>query len=339
MRYLHFIFGIIYLAYGFEVSAQATNANDREQAVRMREDALSHRETVITTQENDLKRRIRTIEKREEAVGARELVVSRREKALTFWEDTPKEELPSTTKPRIVGKYALVMDAKTGAILYEKSSSKKTAVASTQKLLTALLVLENGSLDKEITITKSDVYVTPTIIGVKPGQKYTRQELVEALLIRSGNDIARALARDHSGSVEEFARSMTNRALTLGMSQSQFKNPHGLTQNGQYSTAHDMGILARECLKHNFIKQCISTKTKPFYFNDGSKRTLKNTNKLLTRFDGCTGMKTGYTRASGNCLVSCAYRGEKEVISVVLGSNGSSIWNDSSALLNWGLGG
>jgi len=323
------------------VPADAPEDSDQiaaDEAAKLRDHALLHRESAALARENDLLRREKAIESREAAVAAREAVVTRREKAAGYWEDVPEVERPEWPAPSIVGKIGLVMDAATGAVLHEKGADVETAVASTQKLLTALLVIEKGGLDEEFEILREDTLVEPTIIGVKAGQRYTRRALVEALLIRSGNDIARALARDHSGSVEAFAEAMTARAKALGMESSVFKNPHGLTQTGQYSTASDMAILAREAMKHDFVRECVRTKSKTFRFSDGTTRTLSNTNKLLASMPTCIGMKTGYTRASGNCLISIGKKDDREVIVVVLQSSGSWIWKDSKVLLDWGLG-
>lgn len=244
--------------------------------------------------------------------------------------------LPDTRTPAVQAKRALVMDMITGRILFQKNARQQVAVASTQKLLTAYIATQAG-LSDPVTIAKTDTNVIPSKIYVKPGEKYTRRELVKALLVKSGNDVARALARDISGSQEAFATRMNQTARSLGMTQSNFLNPHGLTENGQYSTALDIALLARQVHKDPFLRQCMQTKSYTFVHSDGKNRTLTNTNKILTRLDYCTGMKTGTTNASGRCLVSSGIHNGKGVIAVVLGATSASIWDDSEALLRWAL--
>jgi len=302
----------------------------REQSLADREEALTIRERQISTLEAALRTR-------ESVVTAREAMISAREGFLGINETTPPTKKPRSPAPTIVGKYACVIDAISGTVLHEKDSQAKVAVASTQKLMTALLVVEAGDLDKKIVIQPEDVLVEPTIIGVKPGQSYTRRELVRALLIRSGNDIALTLARDHAGSIPAFAEKMNMRALSLGMVNTEFKNPHGLTVAEQGSTAYDMALLGRAAYAQPFIRDCIQTRSETFTFEDGSTRLLTNTNKVLTRLSSCNGMKTGYTNASGYCLVASAEKDTKALIVVVLKSNGTWVWKDTQVLLEWGM--
>jgi D-alanyl-D-alanine carboxypeptidase (penicillin-binding protein 5/6) len=248
-----------------------------------------------------------------------------------------RPNLPSVTTPSIKAQSAVVIDTITGRILFQKNARTQRAVASTQKLLTALCVYRAGPLSDPVTVQAADTEVEPSKIYVSAGENYTRQQLVQALLVKSGNDVAKVLARDVSGSEEAFVNYMNQTARSLGMTQSNFKNPHGLTEEGQYSTALDIAILAREVTKIPFYRQCMRTKEYTFTFPDGRTKTLTNTNKVLKRLPYCTGMKTGYTRASGRCLVSSGILNGKAVIAVALGSTSADVWDDSEKLLKWAL--
>ena len=245
--------------------------------------------------------------------------------------------LPVLPPPAVSGGSSLVIDAITGRILAGKNPDEMRAIASTQKLLTALLVIEDGDLSKKVTIQRSDTLVEPTKLYFKPGEIYTRRELLRVIMVRSANDAATALARDVAGSVEAFAERMTRRARSLGMRNSVFKNPHGLTEPGQHSTARDLAVLARAAYRQPFIRECMRTKQFTFVFNDGRTRTLTNTNKLLKNFAYTTGMKTGTTNASGKCLVSSAEYNGRVAIVVILKSTNARVWRDSEKLLRWAL--
>lgn len=242
--------------------------------------------------------------------------------------------------PDIVGKSAIVIDANARNVLYTKNADTRRQVASTQKILTALLSLEKG-LDGTVTVASSDTQVEPIKLYISAGQRYRRVDLITALLVKSGNDVARCLARDHSGSQENFAASMNAKAKRLGMRNSHFVTANGLTADGQYSTARDMGILALEGYSNRTIRSIVEKPSVQFRFATGKEVTLVNTNKLLhgaNRSPYCNGMKTGYTKAAGRCLVSSAERGRQNIVCVVLGSTPASIWKDSTSLLHWALG-
>jgi len=245
---------------------------------------------------------------------------------------------PKGPAPAVVGKSVLVLDARTGKVLHSKSADTRRAIASTQKLLTALVAIEAGGLDRRITVAKSDTWVEPSKLYLRAGDSYKKSDLVAALLVKSGNDVARCLARNHAGSESAFATAMNSKARRLGMLNSNFKNPHGLTSSGQYSTARDLGKLAMAAYRNRTIRSITAIKKLPFRFADGRTVTFTNTNKVLARSPYCNGMKTGYTRASGRCLVSSGKKGTREVIVIVLGSTSQSIWRDSHKLLDWALG-
>ncbi|NNC89596.1 MAG: D-alanyl-D-alanine carboxypeptidase, partial [Akkermansiaceae bacterium] len=159
----------------------------------------------------------------------------------------------------------------------------------------------------------------------------------KAILVKSANDAAMALARDVGGSAEGFASMMNRRALRLGMTSSHFKNPHGLTEAGQFSTARDIALLARAAYQRPEIRRYLRVREYQFVHSDGRTKKLENTNELLDQLSYATGMKTGTTRASGKCLVSSAELNGRVVIAVLLGSTSKTVWNDSEALLRWAL--
>lgn len=240
--------------------------------------------------------------------------------------------------PRLVAQSALVMDVNTGRIFYEKNSDQEREVASTQKLMTALLVCENGGLDELLTVAREDTQVVPSKLYLSSGEKHPRGALLKALMIRSANDVACCLARDNAGSVAAFVDKMNARARQLGMKHTHFLTPNGLSADGQYSTARDMARLARASYRQPAIREAVFTREYAFKHNSGRVRTLTNTNRLLKLSPFCNGLKTGFTNAAGRCLISSGEKDGAEVIAVVLGSTSKAIWNDSQSLLHWALG-
>ena len=237
----------------------------------------------------------------------------------------------------VSAKSAILLDANTGQVIYKKNDTAQRAVASTQKLLTALIVAESGDLDKKVTIEQVDTECDPTKLGIKSGQSFTRRELLHALLIRSSNDVARALARDNAGSIEAFAKKMNRRVQELGGNSSNFVNPNGLPASGQYSTARDMARVARVAYRNPTLRGIMNTKNYNFRFPSGKVVPLRNTNRLLRTYSFCNGMKTGYTDAAGHCLVSSGSHNGHDCIAVVLGSSKGVIAQESAKLLAHGL--
>lgn len=245
---------------------------------------------------------------------------------------------PTGAKPNITARCAILVDGQ-GRVLYEKDADMRVPTASTQKLLLGLMVVEKGDLSGQITIVPSDSEAEPTVMGLKAGQNFTRDELLRAVLIRSCNDIARALARDLAGSDSAFAAAANVRARQLGMTNSYFTNSNGLPYpSGQYSTARDMAILCAHTLRHPLLREIVSSKGMLFRFPDGTSKTITNTNLVLRNFPYCTGAKTGYTNDAGRCLVSSASANGRNVIAVILGSKSPDVWIESEALLRYGLG-
>jgi D-alanyl-D-alanine carboxypeptidase (penicillin-binding protein 5/6) len=246
-------------------------------------------------------------------------------------EFTP-EGIPKTTAASVI-----VVDANSGKILYEKNPDQIRPAASTQKLLTALIVAESGFLDRAVTVQPVDTMADPVKLNIKAGDTYQRIDLLRALLVKSPNDVARCLARDNAGSVQAFAEVMNRRAQELGAVHSHFVNPNGLPVPGQYSSARDLSLIARAAYANPTIRSIVCLPQLVFRYANGRTRELENTNKLLRRLPYCNGMKTGYTDAAGKCLIASGTRPGKDVIVVVLGDSSSRVWRDAGALLSWGL--
>ena len=246
---------------------------------------------------------------------------------------------PSSAPPHVSASAAIVVQANTGNVLYAKNADTRRAAASTQKLLLGILIAERGNLGGNLTVQKSDTYCEPTKMGIQAGQVYQRGYLLKTVLVRSSNDIARCLARDHSGSDSAFASAMNRKAGQLGMNNSFFTNSNGLpSPPGQYSTARDLAILGAAAMRHREIREAVATRSMTFQFANGRTVPVNNTNKVLRSFPYCTGMKTGYTNAAGRCLVSSASYQGRNVIAVILGSTTPNVWTESEALLKWGVG-
>jgi serine-type D-Ala-D-Ala carboxypeptidase (penicillin-binding protein 5/6) len=241
-------------------------------------------------------------------------------------------------QPIITAESAILFDANTGKVIYKKNENERRAVASTQKLLTALIVAESGDLSAPVVIEHTDMLAAPTKLYVKTGERYTRQQLLTALLIKSPNDVARALARDNAGSVEDFAAKMNARMARVGGESSHFVNPNGLPADDQYSTARDMARVARAAYFNPLLREIMRTKHCMFRYATGKTIPLQNTNRVLRTYSFCNGMKTGYTDAAGHCLISSGSWGGKDMIAVVLGSNKARVWQESALLLAYGLG-
>lgn len=239
--------------------------------------------------------------------------------------------------PSIRAASYLLLDARSGQHLASRNAETPRAVASTQKLVTALVVLDAGNLDKPVRVAASDVNVEPTRLGLKPGEVYTRRTLLYAFLVKSANDVANVLARDNAGSISAFAAKMNAKVRSLGCTNSYFVNPHGLTAPGQRSTARDMARVAMVAYRDATIRDIVRRKYYSFRRADGRTVTLENTNELLGRMPECNGMKTGYTVASGRCLISTASSSGRDVILVQLGTKTKYIWDDARLMMSWGL--
>lgn len=250
---------------------------------------------------------------------------------LTYIEGATQLDLPRT--PWLSATSAILVDNETGTILYAKNENARRAPASTTKILTALLAIEHGRLDRVVTVSRRAANVVGSDIRLHAGQEVKLHDLVAGLLIRSGNDAAVAIAEAVAGSVENFACLMNRRAAELGATNSHFVNPHGLDHPGHYSTAHDLAVIARTAMHYELFSRLVATKE---YAPPSIPGALwHNTNRLLWSFDGMEGIKTGTTGKAGNCLVAAARRDGRQLISVVMDSGNR--WGDTTRLLEYGF--
>ena len=231
---------------------------------------------------------------------------------------------------------AILMEAVTGRVLYESNAHEALPMASTTKIMTALLALEKGSLTDTVTTGRSAFGVPGTSIYLAEGEQLTLEEMLYGLLLASGNDAAVAIAEHIGGTVEDFCGMMTRRAEEIGCENTRFSTPHGLPADNHHTTAWDLALIAREAMKNPVFRQIVSTQraTLPWQGHD-ERRVLTNKNKLLASYPGALGIKTGYTRAAGRCLVFAAERDGLSLIGVVL--NCPDWFQEASQLLDQGF--
>lgn len=222
---------------------------------------------------------------------------------------------------------AVVIDADSGKVLYEHNAYEKRGMASTTKVMTALVVLENCKLDDTVTVSYNAASTEGSSMYLKPNEKITVENLLYGLMLNSGNDAATALAEHTSENVENFAKLMNEKAKEIGMKNSSFSNPHGLDDENHYSTAYDMALLTMHAMKNETFKTIVSTKSK-IAETDGDEKYkyLTNHNKLLSMYEWCKGVKTGFTKKCGRCLVSYSEKDGVKLITVTL--NAPDDWND-----------
>ena len=232
--------------------------------------------------------------------------------------------------PQVSAKSAALLDGTTGECLYEKNGDQRALIASTTKIMTGLLVCEAGDLDRTVTVPETAAGTEGSSMYLKSGETLTRRELLYGMMLHSGNDAALTLAISISGSEAAFVRQMNRRACALDLTQTHFANPHGLDSGENYSTALDLARLAQAALQNEQFRAVVSTKTITC-----AGRTLTNHNKLLWRYDGCIGVKTGYTRHAGRILVSAAERGGRMLIAVTISDPDD--WRDHVSLLDYGF--
>ena len=229
----------------------------------------------------------------------------------------------------------VVIDRNSNSVLIEKNSNKKRKMASTTKIMTGILVIENSDLSETVSISSKAAHVGGSNLNFKVGDKITVRDLLFAMLLKSANGAAVALAEHVSGSIENFADLMNQKAKNLNLSNTHFENPHGLDSDNHYTTAYELALLANYAMKNSTFAEIVGTKTYTLTLN-GYPLTISNTNELLGNFDGVYGIKTGFTNGANRCLVSCCKRGNLDVICVVLGADTKQFRSsDSMKLLNY----
>ncbi len=242
----------------------------------------------------------------------------------------------AATSPEVVGETALVIDGKNGQVLFEKNPHQKVYPASTTKILTAIIALENGRLDDKVTIHKDACNIEGSAVGLQEGEIISLEDLLYSLMLNSGNDSAVAIAHHVGGTVEGFVRMMNDKAAELGALNTHFNNPNGLPDAEHYSTAYDMALISRYAMQNPDFRKIVLTKTKIIERDyPGAQTYLENRNRLLWQYDGAIGIKTGYTLEARQCLISAVARQDRELIAVVMKSEGNNIWNDSKKLFDY----
>lgn len=216
-------------------------------------------------------------------------------------------------QPKVDAVSAIAIDMESGRILYEKNAYSQRSIASTTKIMTSIIAIENGNLEDVVTVSKRAVSVWGSRIKLKEGEKLKLKELLYGLMLNSGNDAAIAIAEHIGGSVEGFAEMMNKKAKEIGAINSNFVTPHGLDTQGQYSTAYDLALITRYALQNPVFSGIVKTRATSI-----PGRSLHNTNEVLFSYPGADGVKTGYTGQAGRCLVASATKNGSRIITVVL---------------------
>lgn len=236
----------------------------------------------------------------------------------------------------ISAKASIIIDAQSGKVIAGKNEYEKLPMASTTKIMTTLMLLESGGLDEEFKVDNSAIMVEGSSMGLCEDDIVTKRALCYGMMLPSGNDAANETAVLLGGSAEEFAAMMNEKAVQLGLNDTHFVTPSGLHDNNHYSTAYDMAKLTAEALKNETFREICGTKSIKLTFgNPPYERWLVNTNKLLTLYDGCIGVKTGFTDEAGRCLISAAEKNGVTLICVTL--NAPNDWNDHIRMYDYGF--
>ncbi len=238
--------------------------------------------------------------------------------------------------PGVSASAAILMEEESGTVVFEKNADEMRSMASTTKIMTGLLALETEDPQTLVTVSPKAVGVEGSSVYLYQNEQLTVEDLVYAVMLESANDAAAAVAIHVAGSIEAFAELMNRKAESLGMTHTHFSNPHGLDAADHYTTARDLATLARYALQNEEFRTVVSTKRRviPLRGNEGA-RLLLNHNRLLRSYSGAIGVKTGFTKKSGRCLVSAAERDGVRLIAVTL--NAPDDWRDHASMLDYGF--
>lgn len=231
-------------------------------------------------------------------------------------------------------KASVIYEPESDTILYANNGNARLPMASTTKIMTALVAIERENLNKKVKVDPRSVGIEGSSAYLRAGEEFTLRELLYALMLRSANDAAEAIAYAVAGSIEEFAFLMNEKATLLGLCDTHFTNPHGLDDDEHYTTALELAKITAAALEYPEFCEIVSTKTKRVE-NEGLTRLFANHNKMLSRYDGCIGVKTGYTQKSGRCLVSAAERDSIRLIAVTLSCLDD--WREHEKMLDFGF--
>ena len=251
--------------------------------------------------------------------------------------ETSTTAIRSADEPVVNCRKCAIYDRKSKRVIYGKNEDVKCAMASTTKIMTAMIVLKNADLNKQVEISTKAAETGGSRLGLKAGDKITIRDLLYGLMLRSGNDAAVALAIEVGGSVEGFAELMNATAKEIGLKKTNFVTPHGLDNPEHYTTATELAVLTDYALANDIFKNIVATKNYTITIN-GYPKALINTNELLGVLDGVVGVKTGFTNGAGRCLVTETIRGDRDLIIVVLGADTKKDrTRDSVKLINFGF--
>lgn len=242
------------------------------------------------------------------------------ESLLTNFSTSLETSVELNSVPTINSRSAIVFDRTTGSILYGKNENEKRKMASTTKIMTAIIVIENANLSDTVTISAKSAGTGGSRLGLHTNDKISVQDLLYGLMLCSGNDSAVALAEYVGGDIEGFANLMNKKSNSLGLTSTHFVTPHGLDNDSHYTTAYELSIITDYALKNETFRKYVSTKNCTILIN-GNPKTISNTNELLGNLDGVYGVKTGFTNGANRCLVTSVKRNNMDLICVVLGAD------------------
>ncbi|MFA5383316.1 MAG: D-alanyl-D-alanine carboxypeptidase family protein [Eubacteriales bacterium] len=246
-------------------------------------------------------------------------------------------------EPDTKAEAVVLMDAGNGQVLYQKNMSRHMFPASTTKILTAAIALERGNLSDKVTVVREACLLDGSRIGLQEGEELTLEDLLYALIMASANDAADSIAVHLSGSIASFADLMNKKARSVGALDSNFINPHGLTDPGHYTTAYDLALITRYAMQNPVFREIVGTRVKKISRPDADRsigppqEDLWNHNRFLSRYQGAIGVKTGYTAEAGQCLVAAAEKDGRELITVLLNDQGSVLYEDAGLILDYGF--